>query len=143
MSHRFNSRSAVFRRSFIPVTLLILLVAASSASAEDAEVESAKTEEAHTENIEYLTQLLSTKLQVAREAALAYNFTDPSSILLFVVSQIFHAQLSDTFPTLFFLNPLNLEFWKLLPCERKDVAKCLWWGKPVFSLISYASAVCL
>lgn len=97
--------------------------------AKDGSTDGALTVEAHSEANDYLTQILAMKMKVAREAALAYNFTDPSSILLFFVSQIFHADITDTFPTLPFLNPLNWEFFKLLPCEKKDVAKCLWWGK--------------
>eukprot|EP00884_Botryococcus_braunii_P000892 jgi/Botrbrau1/10803/Bobra.0064s0009.1 len=107
---------------------VLILAAASPAKAAEAHVETAITAEAHTEATDYITQILNMKMKIVREAALNYNFTDPSSILLFVVSQIFHAQITDTFPTLPFLNPLNWEFWKLLPCEKKDVAKCLWWG---------------
>lgn len=56
---------------------------------------------------------------------------DPVWSLWFIVSQLYHAQVNDTFPTVSFplrITPASDGPYKLHPCKRTDLAKCMYHG---------------
>jgi hypothetical protein len=58
------------------------------------------------------------------------NFSDPSAIVYWWFSQLYNAQLGQTFPTnpKLRINPQNINFYQLRSCARADVGRCLLYG---------------
>lgn len=57
---------------------------------------------------------------------------DPVWSLWFFISQVYHAQVNDTFPTVsgwpLRITPVSDGFYRLHPCKRTDLAKCMYHG---------------
>lgn len=59
------------------------------------------------------------------------SLIDPVWPVWFFLCQLFPAQVNDTFPTVGYplrLTPASDGFYKLHPCKRTDLAKCLYHG---------------
>lgn len=137
-SRRSSKRQPNFGVALV-VSLLILTVKGYDLSTDEDLLEIQQEQFVQESNIDFGPNLLSSssgkyfsKDGVFRTLEENYgNPFDPVTALLFLLMQVYHAQVDDKFPTV--MGPLRFTpasdgFFELRPCKRTDLAKCLYYG---------------